>query len=241
VKWFPLYAARVVGLKSRTGYDATGSGMGMDFAAIEQAIMHGHADEVPPSILMAEEFSKQTGMGIAAEIMEPAIQMPMYRGHIKRGQFMPWQPSTLALGWQLRTMGNVAAQENWMVGIKNPKWLGSETLQEVIEQSCTTVTSMEQTWTGLASYARAAGANVAFIHRGVDVAGKGDFRNAPVHSIVHHIAHKVPDARRYFDPSHSYGPKKREEIVQATVEAMRMQFAVDIYITAYWLKPYICN
>jgi len=154
-------------------------------------------------------------MGIAAEIMLPNIQLPFYEGRIPRGQFMPWNPSTEQLSWTVRQMAQIASRNNWTVGLKNGKWLG--------ESDDSTVTSMERTWLGLATFAAASKCRVNFIHRGVDIPEKGEYRNALVHEVVRRIAKKMPEAGRYFDPSHSLGPKLRDKIVESTVEAMKMK------------------
>ena len=60
------------------------------------------------------------------------------------------------------------------------------------------------------------------IQRGVDDAEKGDFRNLPIHQ----CAKRVKQATGYgmlFDPSHSFGPKLRDKIVEGTIEAMKMK------------------
>jgi len=216
-----LSALRWVGLKSRTEFDPTGEGMGIDFSVIEQAIMYGSSDEVPPSVLLAQQFVCSTGMGIAAEIMLPGVQLPFYEDRIPHGQLFAWNPSINQLGWSVREMGQIAKRNNWTVGLKNGKWLGAP-LEKANHPNSETITTMEKTWLGLASFAAASNCNIAFIHRGVDVPEKGDFRNAPVHEVVRRLAIKAPHAGRYFDPSHSLGPKLRDHIVEETIEAMRL-------------------
>lgn len=221
-----LSAVRLVGLKSRTEYNVTGDAMGMDFPVLEQAIVYGTADTVPPSVLLAEQFVKDTGMGVAAEMIYPTEQMGFYEGRIPDGRFMPWSPSNEQLGGPLRKMGIIAARHNWTVGIKNGKWLDIP-YEDASDMGSETVSTLEKTWIGLATYAKAAGANIAFIHRGVDIPEKGDHRNALIHGVVAHLAKRVPEARRYFDPSHSLGPKLRDRIVEETIEAMRMRAGND--------------
>ena len=225
-----LSAVRFVGLKSRTEHNQTGEGMGVDFSVVEQAIMFGSSNEVPPSVLLAQQFVHETGMGIAAEIMLPGIQLPFYEGRIPKGQFMPWNPSIDQLGWSVRQMAHIASRNDWSVGLKNGKWLG-ESFEQVSRLNSETVTSMEKTWLGLSTFAAASNCKVNFIHRGVDVPEKGDHRNALVHEVVKRLAKKVPQAGRYFDPSHSLGPKLRDDIVRTTVEAMRMTIGNEFLYT----------
>ncbi len=227
-----LSAVRFVGLKSRTELNPTGEGMGMDFGVIEQAILCD-SKEVPPTVLLAEKFVRETGVGIAEEVMIPHIQMPYYEGRIPKGQFFPWNPSINQLGWQILEMATIAQRNNWTVGLKNGKWLG-EPYEKVADSENALVTSMEKAWLGLASYAP--GCHVAFIHRGVDVPEKGDHRNALVHEVVKRLAKKKPDAGRYFDPSHSFGPKLRDHIVDGTIEAMKMKIGNDFLYTGILIE-----
>jgi len=149
-----LSAVRFVGLKSRTEYNPTGEGIGIDFSVVEQAIISGSSDEIPPSVLLAQQFVNDTGMGIAAEIMIPHIQLPFYEGRIPKGQLLPWNPSVDQLGWNVRVMANIASRNDWTVGLKNGKWLG-ESLQDVVQSNSEIITSMEKTWLGLATFAAA--------------------------------------------------------------------------------------
>ncbi len=230
-----LSAVRFVGLKSRTECNPTGEGMGIDFPVIEQAIMFGSSEEVPPSVLLAQQFVNETGMGIAAEIMLPGVQMPFYEGRIPKGQLLPWNPSTDQLGWSVRQMAHIASRNNWTVGLKNGKWLG-EPLEQVNQPNSETITSMEKTWLGLATFAAASKCNVVFIHRGVDVPEKGNHRNALVHEVVKRLAKKAPEAGRYFDPSHSLGPKLRDDIVRTTIEAMKMTVGNEFLYTGILIE-----
>lgn len=216
-----LTYVRFVGLKSRTEHEPSGKGMGMDFDVYDKLIKGETVEEKPPSILLARQFVRETGVGVATEIMIPSLQMPFYEGRILDGKFLPWNPSNEQLGWPIRQIAEAAARHNWTVGLKNGKWLG-ESLEAVTRPDSEIVTSMEKTWLGLASYAAAAKGNIAFIHRGVDVAGKGEYRNALVHEVVKRLAKKMPDAKRYFDPSHSLGDKLRDSIVAETIAAMKM-------------------
>lgn len=230
-----LSAERIVGLKSRTNYNASGEGMGIDFRVIEQAIMSGSSEELPPSVIFAQNFVREANMGVATEIMLPDIQLPFYEGRIPKGQLFPWNPSINQLGWSMRQMAQIASRNNWTVGVKNGKWLG-EPFKEVNQENSQTETSMEKAWFGLASFAKASKCNMAFIHRGVDVPEKDEHRNALVHEVVKRLAKKVPGAGRFFDPSHSLGSKLRDKIVETTIEAMRMKVGNEFLYTGILIE-----
>lgn len=216
-----LSAGRFIGLKSRTEYNPTGEGMGMDFEVVEQAIISGSVEDVPPSVLLAEQFVREAKIGVAAEIMIPGIQLPFYEGRIPKGMLLPWNPSNNQLGWTIREMAAIAGRNNWTLGLKNGKWLGAP-LEDVSKPDSEIITSMEKTWLGLASYAEAAN-DIVFIHRGVDVPGKGENRNALTHEVVRRLARLRPNVGRWLDPSHSLGDKLRDVIIERTIEAMWMK------------------
>ena len=88
---------------------------------------------------------------------------------------------------------------------------------------------MEKTWAGLVKYIGEFENDIILIHRGVDVPGKGEFRNAVVHNIAQRVK-KTTGAKLFFDPSHSYGPRLRSQIVRAVVEAMRMKKSSDEFL-----------
>lgn len=226
-------AVRFVGLKSRTEFNQ--GSMGMDSSVIEQAIIFGSLQETPPSVLLAQKFNQETRMGIAAEIMIPHLQLPSYEDIIPRGQFFPWNPSIEQLGWTVKEIAQIASRNNWTIGLKNGKWLG-ESLEQITQPDNEIITSMEKTWLGLATYAASSKCDIAFIHRGVDVPEKGDHRNALVHEVVKRLAKKVPQAGRFFDPSHSLGPKLRDNIVQTTIEAMKMTVGNDFLYTGILIE-----
>jgi len=213
-----IAGTRIVGLKSRTELSFNGTGMGMDYDALQQNVhimINGGSGRdmiVTPSALIAEEIQKKTGMIIATEIMMPSVQLPSYENRIPAGRLMPWNPSVNQLGWQIMETALFSSRNGWHIGIKNGKWIGEDT----------GVTTMEKTWAGLSSYAKKGTGDVILIHRGVDVPGKGMYRNMPVHTIAGRTK-KMTGAKLYFDPSHSYGPKLKHQIVEATVDAMNMR------------------
>lgn len=222
-----IHGARVVGLKSRTNDNPTGEGMGIDYHVINKVVQTGKKNgEVPPSVIMAEEFTRRTGLLVATEIMLPGIQLPFYENRIPRGKFMAWTPAVDQLGWPVKQTAAFARRNGWRVGIKNGKWLGEElSVAESPDYSGTT--SMEKTWLGLGTYASEINGGLVYIHRGVDVPGGNGHRNPPVHETVRRVKRTLPKALIFFDPSHSNGPKPESKIIESTVNAMRMENGND--------------
>src|SRR5271155_2568091 len=76
-----IYGTRVVGLKSRTSLDLQGDGMGIDSQVMQEALSLPHHERMKltmPSVELAEEIAKQTGLLISTEIMIPHIQLPYW-------------------------------------------------------------------------------------------------------------------------------------------------------------------
>lgn len=223
-----IFGVRVVGLKSRTNYiEADGSennGMGIDHNALLALEENPQAQITPPSVEIAEEVAKKTGLLVASEIMMPEVQMPHYVGRVPEKQGMFWSPSVNGLGWQIRQKARIAARNGWDVGIKNPKFLGisyNEALNADHGPS-----PLEKTWAGQATYAKDGGVpneGLIFIHRGVDVPEKGTQRNAFVHETARRVKEQFPGSRLYLDPTHGFGPNHRDEIIERTLEMMRMR------------------
>lgn len=229
-----IYGTRVVGLKSRTAEDTSGNGMGMDYEAFVQnqnILIDGgsHKDFViMPSMEIARKVAEETGFIIATEIMEPHIQLPLLERYLGKERVFPWNPSVDQLGWHLKAIAAYAQRNNWKVGIKNGKWLGDVKLDIVQSEDFDTPTGLEQTWSGLVSYVGGP-EQAILIHRGIDVAGKGEYRNVPVHLVAQRtkIATK---AKLYFDPSHTFGPKLRSQIVRGTIDAMQLKMPDGSYL-----------
>jgi len=229
-----IAGTRVVGLKSRTELDESGSGMGVDFHAYKNNIKilfeGGKISEMElmPSALMAEKINKKTGLMIATEVMSPLIQLPSFVGRLGKGMFLPWNPSVNQLGWQVDEIAIFARQNGWHIGLKNGKWLGAH-LDIADHVDYAGRTTMEKTWEGLIKFAGSIDQDIILIHRGVDVPGKGDFRNALIHNISKRVK-KDKHVKLFFDPSHTYGPKLRSQIVDATTNAMRMKMSDDEFL-----------
>ena len=217
---------RVVGLKSRTVLENDGCGMGMDFEVFNKnldILMNGGTIndlEVLPSVIMAKEIQDKFDCIIATEIMNPAIQMPIL-DRLLKGSVIPWNPAVNSLGWGQQMISRFCEKhDNWLLGIKNPKNLGISV--ESSEKNNVNA-PMEKVWAGLASYSNLPNNKKVLIHRGIDSEIKSDFRNEVVHNCARRTKESIDGIQLYFDPSHSFGPKKRNEIVNGTVEAMKMK------------------
>jgi 3-deoxy-D-arabino-heptulosonate 7-phosphate (DAHP) synthase len=214
-----IEGTRVVGLKSRTELNISGNGMGIDFEVtkknIEMIKNWGNVKDLitPPSVTFAKEIFEKTNMLIATEIMVPYIQMPVLEGIIPEGKLLVWNPAVNQLGWPLFEMANYAKDNGWIVGIKNPKWLGEG--------------SMAKTWQGSLSYVN--GAHSVLIHRGVDVGKKKNYRNKPVHEVAK-LVKASAGKKLLFDPSHIFGSKLKSKIVKETIKAMKMKLTDDEFL-----------
>ena len=224
----PIYGVRVVGLKSRTELKNDASYMGMDFDVhmkIYNEIMNGNFNAINtfsyPSVEIAKEvLSIASDMIIATEVVDPVLQMPILANNIKQNLF-PWNPAVNQLGWQMKIIGEYAKKYGFSIGIKNAKNLGISA-KDSEENNMTA--PMEKVWKGLATYTGIQDDKnrIYMIHRGVDEPEKGDFRSLPVHN----CAKRAKTSSGYnmlFDPSHSYGPKLRNKIVEGTIEAMSIK------------------
>lgn len=220
-----IYGTRVVGLKSRTSMDLNGEGMGIDSQAIQHAHKINKTDRSElkvPSVEFAEKIAKQTGMAIATEIMIPHIQLPFWEAKdILRGQVMIWNPSVNQLGWNIYEMSDFARRNDWSLGIKHGKFLGKDSLEVANHPDYMGETSLEKVLLGLTTYANEVNGDLVIIHRGVDVPGRGDYRNAQVHEVMKRIKIRIPNAKIFFDPTHSIGPQMRHVIFDEALEAMR--------------------
>ncbi|MBI3887535.1 hypothetical protein HY310_00515 [Candidatus Microgenomates bacterium] len=220
-----IYGARVVGLKSRTTLPANGKGIGLDYPVINEAL--GLSEQARkklrlPSLTLAEKIYKKTGMVIASEIMLPHIQLPFFERAKLNKHVMIWSPAVNQLGWNILEMSNYAHRNNWDLGIKHAKFLGKDPLEVANHPDYKDETSLEKTLLGLTTYAQGGKGDLIIIHRGVDVPGRGDFRNALIHEVMRRVKTHIPHAKLYFDPSHSYGPKLRNKIVEGIIDAMKL-------------------
>ncbi len=206
-----IAGTRVVGLKSRTSFSIDGKNMGIDFAVFMrnlEKLIEGKPPstfEEPPSVTIAKNICRDTGLIIATEIMSPLVQLPSFEDEVFKNKVLAWSPAVSQLGWPAMKMALFAKRNGWSVGIKNGKWKG-----------------MEKTWEGLASYVRAhvETDKAIMIQRGIEVPEKGKFRSLPVHESARQMKEK--GFQVFFDPSHSFGPLLRDDIVKGTIDAMKL-------------------
>jgi hypothetical protein len=218
-----VFGVRNVRLKSRTALGEDDE-MGMDLPTLRPQIDKGSAilDMTPPSVEAAREIVAQTDLLVATEIMMPDIQIPHYENKIPKDKLLLWTPAVDQLGWHVMQMTKYAKRQGWHIGIKNGKTLGS-TLAEANDPNRTELIELEKVWKGLTTYAEGLDrSQLILIHRGVLVPERDKFRNALVHEVARRVKHAVPGVKLYLDPSHSYGPKLRHEIVSGTIDAMKM-------------------
>jgi 3-deoxy-D-arabino-heptulosonate 7-phosphate (DAHP) synthase len=220
-----IAGVRIVGVKSRTSYSYNKGSMGLDSEVLVENIeiyaQGGGVKDMKmlPSVQMAQEYIRKTNMMVASEIVSPLIQIPLCDKLLKEYELLLWTPAVAQLGWNLLEMYEASKENKWTLGVKNPKWVGKET---------DGLTSMEKTWLGMGSYVPYIH-KVIFIQRGVDVAESGLYRNLPVHESAKKIK-KASGMKMYFDPSHCYGPKLRDKIVEGTIEAMKMKLSDNEYL-----------
>lgn len=216
---------RIVGIKSRTSYTEKEGSMGIDreiFVNNLRSYARGGAIKdmkMLPSITISDEFIRKTGMMVATEIVAPLIQVPLCDMVLREHELLLWTPAVLQIGWNLMEMFECSKKNAWMLGIKNPKWVGKES---------DGLTSMEKTWLGIGTYVPQIH-DIIYIHRGVDVAEGGPYRNLPIHDSAAKVK-KLSGKKMYFDPSHSFGPKMKDKIVDGTLAAMKMMMNEDEYL-----------
>jgi hypothetical protein len=223
-----ILGTRVVGLKSRTALDLSGDGMGIDSQAIQKAMKLPPDERLQvkiPSVELAEKIVKETGMVINTEIMIPHIQLPYWeQKKIFNGKLMVWNPAVNQLGWNLYEMGEFAQRNDWNIGLKHGKFLGKDPLEVANHPDYKGETSLEKVLTGLTTYIPEMREDLIIIHRGVDVPGRGEYRNAIIHEIMKRIKMKIPKSNRlYFDPTHTIGPVMRHKIIDEIIRSMKMK------------------
>lgn len=227
-----ISGVRVVGLKSRTYYKPESNDLGIDYAHFIHNLSifqqgGGIKDFIMmPGIEMAKRVADETGLMVATEIVSPLIQVPLYERVLKDNDMLLWNPAVSQIGWHFLEITQFIQNTNWKLGLKNPKWQGK---QKYDATTMTELSSMEKAWLGLSSYAAGFKERIIFIHRGVSIAESGMYRNMPLHESAKKIK-KLTGAKIYFDPSHSFGPKLRDKIVDGTLDAMKMMLTEDEYL-----------
>ena len=230
---YAIWGTRIVGLKSRTNFNKNGKGMGIDFFYYLELkryfLKNKKLKEIEfPSIKIAKKITKETNLLVATEIMDPWLQLPIYKKNIPPEKLMIWNPAVNQLGWTINIMAAFVKQNNWYLGIKNPKWLGDR-LKKVNNFKNKNKTTMEKTWEGLVSYANLNPSRIFLIHRGVDIPEKRNYRNAPIHFLAQKVK-MATECHLFFDPSHSHGPVMKEKILPATIKAMKMKLDEDNFL-----------
>lgn len=223
-----IFGTRVVGLKSRTIYEEKIEAMGIDFEIykknFEKIITGDFNLEVYPSVKIAKEIIEKTNLIVATEIMDPYLQLLVYEKYLPKNKVLIWNPAVNQLGWPVKIMGEFCLKNSWYLGLKNPKWLGEEKAN---------ITSMEKTWLGLIHYSGMLKEDkiekLFLIHRGVDISGKKQYRNLPVHEAARRIKIST-GAKILFDPSHTHGPKLKNKIVDETIKAAKMMIDEENYL-----------
>jgi len=227
-----LWGTRMVELKSRTALDPSGEGMGIGCHTVMENMLiltdGGSSQDfkIPESVNMMKKVIEDTELTVATEVMMPSVQVPIYEKVIPDGKMLLWNPSVEQLGWSILPMAVAAKRHNWEIGLKNGKWLGA-TLKDAEQSDSPVETNLEKTWVGLTTFATAMGlpkSKITLIHRGVDIPEKGEFRNIPIHEVARRAKRKIGGGvKLYFDPSHTFGPNLRDQIVEGTVQAMLMK------------------
>jgi len=223
-----VYGTRVVGLKSRTALDLKGDGMGIDSQVMQQAINLSPDERMKlkiPSVELAEKIVKETGLLITTEVMIPHLQLPYWeQKEALKNNVMIWNPAVDQLGWHVLELNDFAKRNGWNVGIKHAKFLGKDPLEIANHPDYKGETSLEKVLLGLTTYVYENQNDLIVIHRGVDVPGRGDYRNAITHEIMRRIKPRLPkNAKLFFDPTHSVGPVMRHKIIDEIMVAMKLK------------------
>jgi len=223
-----IFGVRIVGLKSRTEFDKYNKKyMGIDFEFYVNKINFPNTQAetnsnklFPPSVKIAQEFVSKTGLLVATEIMFPHIQIPYY-AHIPKKKMLFWNPSVNQLGWSVYQTAYYCAQKGWYLGLKNGKWFNQKI-------NADTMSSVEKSWLGLSTYATET-KDIIFIQRGVDIPHNELFRNYPIHKASERVK-GLSKKPMFFDPSHSFGSKLRNDIVSLTLDAMKLRTSKGDYL-----------
>lgn len=229
-----IWGTRIVGLKSRTNFNKLGQGMGIDFDTylknLNLIIKNERNKELKylPSVKIAEKIYKDTNFLIATEVMDSLLQSILYKKIIPQNKLLLWNPAVNQLGWPIFIMSKFIKKYKWFLGLKNPKWLG-DYLKDIDNLDDKIITTAEKTWEGLISYSNLSKERIILIHRGFDIPEKKNHRNFPSHNLALKVK-KRTNCQMFFDPSHSYGPKMRENILEETIRALKIKISEDEYL-----------
>lgn len=223
-----LYGVRVVGLKSRTSFDPVNQFIGIDVDVylenLEILLNNSFNFKIAPSIEISNEIHSMYGdIYTATEIVDPWLQCLNLSRFSFSNKVIIWNPAVMHLGFPIKVMTKFAQKNKWIVGLKNGKNIGSSIeSSEILNEE----TSMDKSWAGLLSYAND---SAFFIHRGVEIKNTEGFRNLPVHKLCERVKRKT-EKEFFFDPSHICGPKKRSDILDITIDAMKMRIESGEYL-----------
>jgi len=221
-----LYGVRIVGLKSRTSFDPKNAFIGIDLEKYEancnNAIMqNSNTIDIAPSIEIANEIQGEfQEIFMATEVVDPWMQCRIMSKYLNSNRLIIWNPAVNHLGFLIQIMAKYAKAKQWKIGIKNGKSLGSNIDKS---ENKNIETSLDKSWIGLASYANCLHEkDILMIHRGVDLGENQGFRNFPVHNLCKRVKAKS-QLGMFLDPSHILGPKMRSDIVNFTIESMKIK------------------
>ena len=206
---------RCVGLKSVTSP--------RPFMGIDKDWFFGGRLGIPPSVALARRIIGETGKFVATEVMDIEQLYPYDRREFD-GKLFLWNPAIMQLGWPIFRAARLAESNSWGVGLKNPKWLGD--IETAIPYSAKNkyddipVSNGEKVWWGNAQFTGKAGVRPIMIHRGFETPNKGRLRNVPHHEAAGKM--QLLGYEVYFDPSHTFGPNLRDEIVDRTLEVLEL-------------------
>ena len=238
---------RLCTIKSRTNCESANTGGGIDVpnwnAAHQQmriAIRNGKPiGELPKTAARPwVERIAETGVKIGFECMDE-IHAQLFSGIMPAYLGLCWTPSVSSLGPIAKSIAENVADHTWSMGIKNPKfpWI-------IDADHPDKATDHEKTWAGLMSYVLAVQGvanipEVILIQRGVmdrdpKQPGEKPWRNYPSHKstvittqLVEAQLQKIPANIRpklvvAYDPSHSNGPERRDNIVADSIAVAQL-------------------
>ncbi len=227
-----LYGVRIVGLKSRTTFDPENAFIGIDiedYGKNAEKLTHGDAAlKIMPSVEIANEIQAENkDIFIATEIVDSWIQCSVLSLFLKSKKAIVWNPAVNHLGFPVQVMARFARKNGWKIGIKNGKSLGGSVIKSEEENIAL---SLDKSWSGLTSYANLIPhEDIFMIHRGVDTENNAGYRNYPVHNLCARVKSDIKN-EMFLDPSHIAGPKKRSDIVDFTVDSMKIKHEVGGFL-----------
>ncbi len=239
-----IHGVRFCTIKSRTNLHRTREGMGIDYPTWEEnhdqirKAIREQKEMKPIQKTVAREWVEEiaaTGMHIGFECVD-AVHAMMFSGIIPAFLGLCWTPSVSNLGETAQQIAEIAASNDWAMGIKNPKFPPVYDPKHPENPS-----DLEKTWAGLASYVFGVQGigripEIVLIQRGVvdrdpKLPGEHPWRNFPVHrstiitkKLVQDMLDTIPQEHRpklvvAYDPSHTNGAERREQIVADATHA----------------------